>query len=77
AYLSKTLAPKHLALSVYDKEMMAVVFAVQHWKPYLLGHRFKILTDHRTIQYFLNQRITTPAQQKWLLKLLGYDYSIA
>ncbi|PRQ41877.1 putative nucleotidyltransferase, Ribonuclease H [Rosa chinensis] len=76
AYLSKALAPKHLALSVYDKEMLAVVFAVEHWRPYLLGHPFRIITDHRTIQYFLNQRITTPAQQKWLLKLLGYDYTI-
>lgn len=76
AFLSKTLAQKHQALSVYDKEMMVVVFAVQHWRLYLLGHRFKIVTNHRTIQYFLNQRITTPAQQKWLLKLLGYNYSI-
>lgn len=76
AFLSKTLAQRHIALSVYDKEMLAVVFAVQHWRLYLLGHHFKILTDHRTIQHFLEQRITTPAQQKWLLKLIGYDYSI-
>lgn len=41
-----------------------------------MGHHFKIVTNHRTIQYFLNQRITTLAQQKWLLKLLGYDYNI-
>ena len=76
AYLSKTLAPKHLTMSVYDKEMLAVVYAVQTWRPYLLGHHFKIVTDHRTIQYFLNQKITTPQQQKWLLKLMGYDYSV-
>ncbi|XP_024156291.1 uncharacterized protein LOC112164308 [Rosa chinensis] len=76
AYMSKALAQRHLALSVYDKEMLAVVAAVQHWRPYILGHHFKILTDHRTIEHFLNQKITTPAQQKWLLKLLGYDYSI-
>lgn len=56
--------------------MLAVVFAVQHWRPYLLGHHFKILTDHRTIHHFLEQRITNPTQQKWLLKLIGYDYSI-
>ncbi|XP_062028068.1 uncharacterized protein LOC133743955 [Rosa rugosa] len=76
AFLSKALAPRHTTLSVYDKEMMAVVYAVQHWRPYLLGHHFKIYTDHRTIEHFLKQRITTPAQQKWLLKLMGYDYSI-
>ncbi|PRQ25669.1 putative nucleotidyltransferase, Ribonuclease H [Rosa chinensis] len=47
-----------------------------HWRPYLLGNHFKIYTDHRTIQYFLNQKISTPSQQRWLLKLVGYDYSI-
>ncbi|PRQ37125.1 putative nucleotidyltransferase, Ribonuclease H [Rosa chinensis] len=77
AFLSKTLAHKYLGLSIYDKEMLAVVYAVQHWRPYLLGHHFKIITDHRTLQHFLDQRITTPAQQKWFLKLIGYDYSIA
>lgn len=61
-FLSKALAPRHQALAVYDKEMLAAVFAVQHWRPYLLGHHFQILTDHRTIEYFLGQRITTPAQ---------------
>lgn len=76
AFISKALAPRHAALSIYDKEMMAVVFAVQHWRPYLLGNHFRIFTDHRTIQYFLNQKISTPAQQKWLLKLIGYDYTI-
>lgn len=76
AFMSKTLSQRHLALSVYDKEMLAVVSAVQHWRPYLLGHHFIIITDHRTLEHFLSQRITTPAQQKWLLKLVGYDYSI-
>ncbi|XP_004305750.1 PREDICTED: uncharacterized protein LOC101309860 [Fragaria vesca subsp. vesca] len=55
---------------------MAVVYVVQQWRPYLLGRHFKIFTDHRTIQYFLDQKISTPTQQKWLLKLAGYDYTI-
>lgn len=76
AFMSKTLAQRHLALSVYDKEMLAVVSAVQHWRPYLLGQHFTIITDHKTLEHFLSQRITTPAQQKWLLKLVGYDYQI-
>ncbi|KAL6197326.1 hypothetical protein ACLB2K_032935 [Fragaria x ananassa] len=37
AYLSKTLSPKNQALSVYDKEMMAILYAVEKWRPYLLG----------------------------------------
>ncbi|KAM1658785.1 hypothetical protein ACFXTN_042909 [Malus domestica] len=76
-FLSKPLAPKHHSLSVYDKEMLAVVFAVQKWRSYLMGHHFTILTDHQTLKYFLDQRITTPAQQKWLLKLFGYNCTLA
>ena len=76
AYVSETISDKHKSLSMYDKEMMSFVFAVQHWRPYLIGRHFKILTDHQTIKYFLEQWITSPTQEKWLLKLLGYDYEI-
>lgn len=61
-FFSKPLAPKHQSLSVYDKEMLAVVFAVQKWRPYLIGQHFKILMDHQTLQYFLDQRITMSTQ---------------
>lgn len=76
AYLSKALYGRNLTLSTYDKEMFAIVFAVQNWRHYLLGQQFRIITDHKPIKYFLEQRITTPQQQKWLVKLLGYNYSM-
>lgn len=55
---------------------MALVSAVQKLRPYLLGRHFLIKTDHHSLKFLLEQRITTPSQQKWLVKLLGYDYSI-
>lgn len=56
--------------------MLAIVFVVQKWHPYLFGNSFKILIDHQTLKHFLNQRFTTSTQQKWLLKLLGYSYML-
>lgn len=56
AFLSKVLALRHQAMSVYDKEMLAVVSAVQQWRPYLIGHHFKIVTDHRSIQHFFKPK---------------------
>lgn len=50
AYMSKVLSPKHLGLSTYEKEMMAVIMAVQKWREYLLGHQFIIRTDHEAIK---------------------------
>ena len=76
AYLSKAFSGRTLGLSTYDKEMLAIVFAVQHWRPYLLGQHFRIVTDHQPIKHFLEQRITTPQQHQWLVKLLGYNYSV-
>ncbi|GJZ10397.1 putative mitochondrial protein [Tanacetum coccineum] len=76
AYLSKTLAPKHHALSAYEKELLAVIMALDRWRGYLLDRHFQIKIDHFSFKYFLDQRITTPFQSKWLPKLLGYDYEI-
>lgn len=64
------------AWSIYGKEMLIVVIAVQTWRPYLLGHKFFIQIDQRSLKYLLEQRITTPEQQKWVSKLFGYDYEI-
>ncbi|GKB00087.1 putative mitochondrial protein [Tanacetum coccineum] len=76
AYLSKTLAPKHQSLSTYEKELLAVVLALQKWRGYLLDRHFKIRTNHFSLKYVLDQRLTTPFQSKWLSKLLGFDYEI-
>jgi hypothetical protein len=60
----------------YEKEMMALVVAIQRWRPYLLGSRFTIRTDQKSLEFLLNQTISTNAQQRWLVKLLRYDYEI-
>lgn len=77
AYLSKSLSPKHQVLSTYEKEFLAVILALEKWKGYLMDRHFKIKTDHFSLKYLLDQRLTTPFQAKWLPKLLGYDYEIA
>ena len=37
---------------------------------------FQIKTNHQSFEYFLEQRISSPEQQKWVTKLFGYDYEI-
>ena len=46
AYLSRALSTRNLDLSVYEKELMALVLAVTKWRHYLVGHHFIIKTDH-------------------------------
>jgi len=74
AYFSKALADSTLTKSVYEKELMALVLAIQHWRPYLSGKKFSVFTDQKSPRYLLEQRITTQNQQNWLAKLLGYEF---
>ena len=76
AYLSQSLGPENLGLSIYEKELLALVMAVVKWRHYLEGHHFIIRTDHQSLKYLLDQRVTTTLQQKWLTKLLGLSYEI-
>jgi hypothetical protein len=76
AYFSEALKGSSLTLSTYEKEMLAIVKAIRKWRPYLLGKPFTVRTDQRSLKYLLEQRITTPAQTRWLPKILGYDYVI-
>lgn len=76
AYLSKALGPKKLGWSVYAKEMLVVLETVRLWRPYLIGRKFRIITDQQPLKHLLEQRIITPEQQKFIAKLLGYDFEI-
>lgn len=74
AYMSRALGVTKKSWLTYAKEMLAIVEAIHTWRPYLLSKKFYIQTDQRSLKYFLEQRIATPEQQKWVAKLLGYDY---
>ena len=64
AYISKALGPRQKGLSIYEKEMLALVYAVDKWRHYLVGRHFIIRTDHQSLKFLLEQRVTTPSQQK-------------
>lgn len=66
AYISRHLKGKQLNLSIYEKELRAVV----------LTNHFVIKADQRSLKYLLEQRLNTPIQQQWLPKLLEFDYEI-
>lgn len=55
---------------------MAVVLAIQHWRPYLLGRKFVVSTDQKSLKQLLQQRVVNADQQNWAAKLLGYDFEI-
>lgn len=76
AYFSKALGERNLAKSAYKNELMAIALAIQHWRPYLLGRKFTVCTDQKSLKQLLQQRVTTTNQQNWAAKLLGYHFEI-
>jgi hypothetical protein len=49
AYISKALGPKNMGLSTYEKECLAILFAVEQWHPYLQQGEFVIKTDQQSV----------------------------
>ena len=76
AYFSKKLAPRTQKKSAYFREMLAIAEAIAKFRHYLLGHRFVIRTDQKSLRSLMDQSLQTPEQQEWLHKFLGYDFTI-
>jgi len=76
AFFSRPVAPRHRALAAYERELIGLVQAVRHWRPYLWGRRFIVKTDHFSLKYLLDQRLATIPQHHWVGKLLGFDFSV-
>jgi hypothetical protein len=70
------VAPRHRALAAYERELIGLVQTVRHWRSYLWGRSFTVRTDHYSLKYLLDQRLSTIPQHHWVGKLLGFDFAV-
>jgi len=76
AFFSKKLSPRLQAKSAYVREMLAITEAVAKFRHYLLGHRFVIKIDHKSLRPLMDQVLQTPEQQQWMHKLMVMTLSL-
>jgi hypothetical protein len=76
AFFSRPVTPRHRSLAAYKRELIGLVHAIRHWRPYLWGCRFAVRTDHYSLKFLLDQRLATIPQHHWVGKLLGFDFTV-
>ena len=75
AFFSRPFAARHLKLTAYEHELIGLVQAIRHWRPYLWGHHFLVRTDHYILKFLLDQCLSTVPQHQWINKLFGFDFA--
>src|SRR6202030_38419 len=77
-YISKALTAAEKNYDVYDKEFLAVIWALQEWWAYLIGadETIEIWTDHANLQYFRKPQKLKPREVRWVGALQWFVFEI-
>ena len=59
-----------------EKELLAIVFALDKFRPYLLGYKIIVHSDHAVLRYLLNKANAKPRLIRWVLLLQEFDLEI-
>ena len=76
SYASKTLFRPQLNYVTTEKELLAVVFAIDKFKSYLVRIEVIIYTDHAALKYLLTKKDAKPQLIRWILLLQEFDIEI-
>ncbi|XP_044511506.1 uncharacterized protein LOC123229651 [Mangifera indica] len=75
-YASRTLDNAQRNYSTTEKELLAVVFALEKFRSYLLGTKVIVYSDHAALKYLLSKRESKPRLIRWILLLQEFDLEI-
>ena len=75
AYFSRMFTPAQRNYDIYDRELLAVILALEEWHQYLQGtqHPVTIITDHKNLSYVKDPRKLSRRQARWSLFLQDFD----
>ena len=76
AYASKTLSDTERRYWTTNKELLAVVMALELFRYYLTGRNFTVLTDHASLTWLRNFREPEEMVARWIARLQPFDFAI-
>ncbi|MBW0550244.1 hypothetical protein O181_089959 [Austropuccinia psidii MF-1] len=78
AFDSRKLLPAELNYEIHDKELLGIVWALEHWRAFLLSlsSSFEVLTNHSSLQYFMSSKILTRAAFSTLPDALSRQHNV-
>ena len=78
AFYNKKMIPAECNYEIYDKELLAIIRCLEHWRPELegTGEPVEIYTDHKDLETFMTSKKLTPRQVRWAEILADYNIKI-
>ena len=76
AYASRLLSKAEKNYTTTKKEALAMVYAVNKFRHYLLGNKFIFYVDHLALQYLVNKPQVSRRLARWLLLILESDFKV-
>lgn len=76
AYYSKTFSPPQRNYCVTRRELLAVILAVGHFRPYLYGQKFKLRTDHASLLWLYKRSEPSHQVARWLEALAEFNFTM-
>src|SRR5258707_671825 len=75
-FMSKSFSDMEHNYQIHDKEMLAIMCALEEWRHFLEGsdQKFKIHTDHKNLSYFREAHKLNRRQARWSLYLSRFDF---
>ena len=75
-YTSRILNNTQLNYATTEKEILAVIFAFEKFRSYLLGSKVIMYTDHATLKYLMNKKDSKPRLIRWVLLFQEFNIEI-
>ncbi|GKF57507.1 reverse transcriptase domain-containing protein [Tanacetum coccineum] len=75
-YASKTMTEEETNYTTMEKEMLAVVYAFEKFRSYLIMNKSVVYTDHSALKYLFNKKDTKARLLRWVLLLQEFDFKV-